>query len=71
MRGQKHVKLLYWLLAPLLRPFLNTLSMHDVGLAMIHCVERPGMKRVLEIDDIREAAQRRRSDSPRGELVRM
>jgi hypothetical protein len=30
--------------------------MHEVGLAMIHCVERPGLKQVLEIDDIREAS---------------
>jgi len=57
MPGQTHVRLIYRLLAPLLKPFMNTLSMHEVGLAMIHCVERPGLKQVLEIDDIREAAR--------------
>ncbi len=57
MPGQVHVRFLYRLLAPLLTPFMNTLTMHEVGLAMIHCVQRAGVKQTLEIDDIRAAAR--------------
>lgn len=54
-RGQKHLKTSYRIalvFAPILKLFFKSLTLAQVGRAMIHCVERPGPKHVLEIADI-------------------
>src|SRR5215472_14301129 len=53
--GQKHLKTLYragLLLAPIVKLFLPTLTLAQVGRAMIHCVKSGAPKQVLEVSDI-------------------
>ena len=60
-KGQKNVKTLYWVLAPILLVFLPVRSnksstMHQIGLAMINTVLKDYSKQILEIKDINELA---------------
>ena len=53
--GQKHVKALFraaLVLAPVMKLFLPTLTLEQVGQAMIHCVKSGAPKHVLEVPDI-------------------
>jgi uncharacterized protein YbjT (DUF2867 family) len=54
--GQKNLKRLYRVLSvfyPLLTLFFSALSLHEVGRAMIRCVQSGAPKSVLEVADIR------------------
>jgi len=54
--GQKNLKRLYRVLLvfyPLMRLFFPALSLHEVGRAMIRCVQSGAPKSVLEVADIR------------------
>lgn len=59
-KGQKNVKLLYKIVAPLLAPFYpqKTLSLKQVGQAMINTVLKGYPKQVLEVNDIEDLAKR-------------
>jgi len=54
-KGQKHLKTGYRIalvFAPILKLFFKSLSLQQVGRAMIHCVQSGAPKQVLEIADI-------------------
>jgi uncharacterized protein YbjT (DUF2867 family) len=54
--GQKNLKRLYRVLLvfyPVMQLFLKALSLHEVGRAMIRCVQSGAPKSVLEVADIR------------------
>jgi uncharacterized protein YbjT (DUF2867 family) len=58
--GQRSLKRLYrvlLVLLPIMRLFLPTLTLKQVGRAMIHTVTRGSAKRVLEVADIAELAK--------------
>ncbi len=57
--GQTHLKPLYKLMLPLLKPFMGkqTLSLTLVGNAMIHAVQRGYPRPQLEVEDIRQLAE--------------
>jgi len=58
--GQKNLKRSYrflMVLLPLFRLFLPSLSLSEVGRAMLRCVSNGAPKNVLEIEDIRKLAQ--------------
>lgn len=60
-RGQKHLKRAYrvaLVFAPLLKLFFKSLTLAQVGRAMIACVEGGAPKQVLEIGDIAALAAR-------------
>jgi hypothetical protein len=60
VRGQKNLKGAYRLLLPLVPVFalfLPTLTLNEVGKAMIRCVEAGAPKRVLEVADIAALAK--------------
>ncbi len=53
--GQKHVKVLFRaapVLLPVMRLFFPTLTLEQVGRAMIRCVKSGAEKHVLEVPDI-------------------
>ena len=58
-KGQKSMKTAYKILAPILKPFMakSTLTLKQVGLAMIHSVTKGYPKQVLEVDDIRKLSE--------------
>lgn len=53
-KGQKNVKTIYKILGPLIAPFFpqKTLSLKQVGQAMINAVSKGYSKQILEVDDI-------------------
>lgn len=55
-KGQKNVKTIYKILGPLIAPFFpaKTLTLTQVGQAMINAVSKGYPKQVLEVDDILE-----------------
>lgn len=58
-KGQKSMKTSYRVLAAILKYFMprSTLTLKQVGQAMIHTVTKGYPKQVLEIDDIRKLAE--------------
>jgi uncharacterized protein YbjT (DUF2867 family) len=58
-KGQINVKTIYKILGPLIAPFVpkKTLTLKEVGLAMINTVVKGYPKQVLEVDDIEELAK--------------
>lgn len=58
-RGQVNVKKVYKILAPLLAPFFpqKTLTLTQVGRAMINAVQKGYPKQILEVDDIAQIAK--------------
>jgi uncharacterized protein YbjT (DUF2867 family) len=58
-KGQKSMKLSYKILAVILKPFMSkaTLTLKQVGQAMINTVTKGYPKQVLEVDDIRKLAE--------------
>lgn len=58
-KGQKNVKTLYKIMGPLIAPFFpaKTLKLKEVGLAMIHTVQKGYPRQILEVDDIIEQAK--------------
>ena len=58
-KGQKNVKLIYRVLAPIIRPFFpqKTLTLTQVGKAMINTVLTGYPKQILEVDDIDALSQ--------------
>ncbi|MES2829449.1 MAG: NAD-dependent epimerase/dehydratase family protein [Bacteroidota bacterium] len=58
-KGQKNVKWLYKVLEPVLSPFFReqTLTLKQVGQAMINAVSKGYPKQVLEVDDIAQLAK--------------
>lgn len=58
-KGQKNVKTIYRILGPLLAPFFSqkTLSLKEVGQAMINTVLKGYPKQILEVDDIAQLAK--------------
>lgn len=58
-KGQVNVKTIYKILGPLIAPFFpqKTLTLKQVGLAMINTVLKGYPKQVLEVDDIEELAK--------------
>jgi len=58
-KGQVNVKTLYKILAPLIAPFYpqKTLSLQQVGRAMINAVLKGYPKQILEVDDIEQLAK--------------
>lgn len=59
-KGQVNVKTIYKILGPLIAPFFpqKTLSLKQVGLAMINAVLKGYPKQILEVDDIDELAKK-------------
>jgi len=60
-RGQKHLKTSYRIalvFAPILKLFFKSLTLSQVGRAMLHCATSGAPKQVLEIPDIAELAGR-------------
>ncbi len=57
-KGQVNVKTIYKILGPLIAPFFSkkTLTLKQVGQAMINTVSKGYQKQVLEVDDILELA---------------
>ncbi|MGC4035834.1 MAG: NAD-dependent epimerase/dehydratase family protein [Chitinophagaceae bacterium] len=57
-KGQKNVKTIYKILGPLIAPFFpqKTLTLKQVGQAMINTVLKGYPKQVLEVDDIEQLA---------------
>lgn len=58
-KGQVNVKTIYKILGPLIAPFFpqKTLTLKQVGLAMINAVLKGYPKQILEVDDIEELAK--------------
>jgi uncharacterized protein YbjT (DUF2867 family) len=58
-KGQKNVKTIYKILAPLISPFFpqKTLTLKQVGQAMINTVSKGYPKQILEVNDIEELAK--------------
>lgn len=58
-KGQVNVKLIYKIMAPLIAPFFpqKTLTLKQVGAAMINSVRSGYPKQVLEVDDIEALAR--------------
>lgn len=58
-KGQKNVKLIYKISAPIIAPFLSvkTLTLKQVGKAMINAVSKGYSKQILEVNDIIELAK--------------
>ncbi len=58
-KGQVSVKLIYKILAPVLAPFLpsQTLTLTQVGKAMINAVSKGYSKSILEVSDIAQLAK--------------
>jgi uncharacterized protein YbjT (DUF2867 family) len=58
-KGQKNVKTIYKILAPLISPFFpqKTLTHKQVGQAMINTVSKGYPKQILEVNDIEELAK--------------
>ncbi|EDM34751.1 hypothetical protein PBAL39_14379 [Pedobacter sp. BAL39] len=57
--GQLNVKMVYKILAPLIAPFFpqKTLSLKQVGRAMINAVTKGYSKQILEVEDIEQLAK--------------
>ena len=59
-RGQKHLKTFYRVMlvfAPLLKLFFRSLTLSQVGRAMLHCARSGAPKQILEIADIAALAE--------------
>lgn len=58
-KGQVNVKTIYKILAPLMAPFFpkKTLSLKQVGKAMINTVSKGYPKQILEVEDIEQLAK--------------
>lgn len=58
-KGQKNVKTIYRIIGTLLAPFFsaNTLSLTQVGRAMINAVSKGYPTKILEVDDIKVLAK--------------
>lgn len=58
-KGQRNVKTIYKILSPIISPFFpqKTLSLKQVGQAMINSVLRGYSKKILEVDDIEQLAK--------------
>lgn len=58
-KGQKNVKTIYKILGPMIAPFMTqkTLTLKQVGRAMINAVLRGYPKQILEVEDIEELAK--------------
>ena len=58
-KGQVNVKTLYKILAPIIAPFYpqKTLSLKQVGQAMINTVLKGYPKQILEVNDIYQLAK--------------
>lgn len=58
-KGQKNVKAIYKILGPLIAPFISakTLTLKQVGRAMIHAVSKGYPKQIVEVDDIIRLAE--------------
>lgn len=61
VKGQKNAKLLYIVIVKLLLPFMRSkiLSLRELGLGMIHTSTKGYEKQVLEVRDIKIAANRK------------
>lgn len=56
-KGQVNLKTSYKILIPILAPFFSTLTMKQVGTAMINAVSKGYPKQVLEVADIRALSE--------------
>jgi hypothetical protein len=58
-KGQVNVKTIYKILGPIIAPFFpqKTLTLQQVGRAMIHAVSKGYSKQILEVDDIDQLAK--------------
>lgn len=58
-KGQKNVKTIYKIMGPLIAPFFpaKTLTLTQVGRAMIHAVSKGYPSKIMEVDDIIKLAE--------------